>query len=436
MSEIPKDRSYKHVKSGLAWLIWGVAAAYFFCDYLARVSPGVMSRELQISFGASAAGLGLLSSFFYYPYICMQLPVGLLVDRYSVRWLLTSMALVTAVGCSVFGLANTLWVAGIGRALIGFSAAFAMVSALKLAATWFPAERLGLLAGLTQALGMWGAAFGEAPVAFVMSLVGWRHTMLLMASMFIILAFLIVCFVQDSPFKTKRSMGFNRNKTDSSAMSIKQSLKQVLSNRQSWLVALYAGCLFAPTAVMAEFWGPSYLQYGRGLSASSAAFANGLIFIGWGLGGPLAGWLSDKLGLRKPLLYFSALLGTILLSVIFYSSQLSEITIFILFFVYGLTNIGVVVAYAVATEINPRKTVGASIAFANMGSILVGAVLQPIFGKVLELSLGHKVIDISQLTHQNFFVAVSLLPLCSILAIALTFFIRETHCHAFEQLKK
>ena len=428
MSKLQQSHSYASKRNFIAWFIWGLAAAYFFSDYLARVSPGVMSHLLQMDFHASAAGLGLLSSFFYYPYILMQIPVGLMVDRYSIRRLLTTMALITAIGCYIFGVAPNLWVAALGRALIGFSAAFAMVSALKLAATWFPPERLGLLAGLTQALGMWGAAFGEAPVSFVMEQVGWRNTMYYMALMFLLLSILILKFVQDSPIDKKSSLTHRTIKPQ----KIKKSLSIILLNPQTWIAAFYAGFIFAPTAVLAEFWGPSYLQYGRGLSQHAAAFANGLIFIGWGVGGPIAGWLSDKMGMRKPLMYFSAISGTALLFAIFYLPHLSQLTIFVLFFIYGATNIGVVIAYAVATEINPKKTVGASIAFANMGSIMIGAILQPIFGKVIEVSLGHKVIDISLLKHGDFFTAVSLLPLCSIIALILAYFLKETYCHSFD----
>lgn len=406
-----------------AWFVWSLAAAYFFSDYLARVSPGVMSRALQIDFNVSAAGLGLLSSFFYYPYIAMQIPVGLLVDRFSIRWLLTIMAFLTAIGCSLFGLATGLVGAAFGRALIGFSAAFAMVSALRLAANWFPPQRLGLMAGLTQALGMWGAAFGEAPVSWVMQAVGWRHTMILMASLFVFLAILILQFVKDRPADSALA-----NEPPISSPPVSNGLKQVLANKQTWFIALYAGFLFAPTAVIAEFWGPSYLQYGRGLTNHAAAFANGLIFIGWGLGGPLAGWISDRIGLRKPLMYLSALFGLALLMIILYWPTLSELQIYLLFFLYGMTNIGVVISYALATEINPSKTIGASIAVANMGSIAIGAILQPVFGKVLEMSLGRKVVDISTLSQHDFSTAVSLLPVCSIIAFIFVILVKETNC--------
>src|SRR3990167_10835379 len=182
-----------------AWVVWGLAATFYFSDYLSRVAPGVMHRSLQIAFGINEAGFGILTASFYVPYIIMQIPVGLTVDRASIRGILTVMSVITALGCVVFGLADSLAVASIGRMLIGFSAAFAFVSALRLATSWFPPAMLGLLAGLTQALGMLGASAGEAPLSGLVSVVGWRQSMFVMMAFFIALSWLLYRYVQDKP---------------------------------------------------------------------------------------------------------------------------------------------------------------------------------------------------------------------------------------------
>lgn len=331
---------------GFAWLVWGLAAAFYFSDYLARVAPGVMHRYLQIDFGINEAGYGILTASFYIPYIFMQIPVGLTVDCLSIRWLLTVMSLVTAFGCCVFGLADSLLMGSIGRMLIGFSAAFAFVCSLRLATSWFPPTMLGLLSGLTQSLGMLGAAAGEAPVSFLVSTVGWRHSMLIIAFLFIALAGLLYQFIQDKP-------GGHLNEVRSiNRISILQSLKIILSCRQTWLNALYAGFLFGPTAVIGEAIGPAYLQYGRGLGVHAAAFATGLIFIGWGISGPLSGWLSDKMGRRKPLMILSAVCGLILTTLFVFLPTLSQNSAYLIFFAFGITNTGVAIAYAVSTELH------------------------------------------------------------------------------------
>ena len=421
------EKATRKHQRGFAWLIWGLAAAFFFSDYLARVAPGVMHRYLQMDFGINEAGFGILTASFYIPYILMQIPVGLTVDRISIRWILTIMSLITAFGCCVFGLADGLMIASVGRMLIGFSAAFAFVSALRLATSWFPPTMLGLLAGLTQALGMLGAAAGEAPVSFLVGAVGWRHSMLIIAFLFIALAALLYQFIQDTPGSKTHEVKFEQR------LSILESLRVILSHRQAWLNALYAGFLFAPTAVIGESFGPAYLQYGRGLTAHAAAFATGLIFIGWGIGGPLSGWLSDKIGRRKPLMIMSALCGVILTTLFVYYPSMDKTTAYLLFFVFGLTNTGVAIAYAVSTEIHDRNVVGTSIAFTNMTSIFVGALMQPLFGRMLDLVAGSRAYNVETLLLSDFQYGFRILPLCSLIALILAFTVKETYCKPFKK---
>ncbi|PJD95068.1 MAG: MFS transporter [Legionella sp.] len=405
-----------------AWLVWGLAAAFYFSDYLARVAPGVMHQYLQKDFGINEAGFGILTASFYMPYILMQIPVGLTVDRLSVRWLLTIMSLITAFGCCVFGMANGLFTASAGRMLIGFSAAFAFVCSLRLATSWFPPTMLGLLSGLTQSLGMLGAAAGEAPVSFLVSTVGWRYSMFIMAALFIVLAGLLNQFIQDKPDAIQKETITKKSVT------ILQSLKIVLSCRQTWLNALYAGFLFGPTAVIGEAIGPAYLQFGRGLDAHAAAFATGLIFIGWGISGPLSGWLSDKIGRRKPIMILSAVCGLFLTSLFVFLPNLDRNLAYVIFFVFGLTNTGVAIAYAVSTELHQRHVIGTSIAFTNMTSIFIGALLQPFVGRMVDLVSGVRAYHVDSLLLSDFQAGLKILPLCSLVALFLAFTIKETYC--------
>lgn len=405
-----------------AWIIWGLAAAFYFSDYLARVAPGVMHQTLQRDFGINEAGFGLLTASFYIPYIFMQVPVGLTVDRCSVRNLLTLMSLLTALGCCVFGLADSLLSASLGRMLIGFSAAFAFVSALRLATAWFPPAMLGLLAGLTQALGMLGAAAGEVPVSFMVGAVGWRYSSFVMAIFFVFLAGLLYRFIHDSPEGGKNHIHAEES------ISIIESLKRILCHRQTWINALYAGFLYAPSAVIGEAIGPAFLQYGRGLSDHAAAFATGLIFIGWGIGGPVTGYISDKVGRRKPVMVISALAGIILTTILVFFPKISTLQTYIVLFVYGMTNTGVAISYAVSTELHPRNIVGTSLAFTNMISIFVGALMQPIIGFFIDLTAGARSYHVEVLSLADFQSGLKILPLCSLVAFILVLMVKETNC--------
>lgn len=425
MKEAVYEMSYYQSKSKVnlfAWVVWGLAATFYFSDYLARVAPSVMHEHIQREFGLSELQIGVLNAAFYIPYILMQIPVGLSVDRLSIRNILTVMSLITALGCGVFGLADGLAMASFGRMLVGFSAAFAFVCALRLATSWFPPVMLGLLAGLTQALGMLGAAAGDAPVSFLVSHVGWRHSMLIIAFLFIVLAAFLYQFIRDNPGQKRSAV---KKQSD---ISILMSLKIILSNRQTWINAFYAGFLFGPTAVIGENLGPAFLQFGRDFTAHSAAFTTSLIFIGWGISGPICGWLSDRICLRKPIMILSAMFGIVLSSLIIFLPNMSGNATMLLFFVFGVTNTGVAISYAVATELHHPKVVGTSIAFTNMTSIFVGATLQPVVGQFLNFIGGERSFNVSALNLSDFQTAFIILPVCSTIALILSFFVKETHC--------
>ncbi|MDF1684685.1 MAG: MFS transporter [Legionellaceae bacterium] len=412
-------------KLGFAWLIWGLAAAFYFSDYMARVTPSVMHRYLQLDFGMNEAQFGILTASFYVPYVLMQIPVGLMVDRVSIRWLLTLMSLLTAFGCCVFGLADSLGMASVGRMLIGLSAAFAMISALRLATSWFPPSMLGLLAGLTQALGMLGAATGQAPVSFLVENIGWRHSMLVIAFLFILLAALLYQYIRDKPMT--QACEFQPKQHD--ALSLFSGVRVVLSSKQTWINALYAGFLFGPTAVIGESLGAAYLQYGRGLHAHAAAFSIGLIFIGWSIGGPLSGWLSDRMGRRKPIMIASAISGFILSSLIIFYPDLDQTMLYVLCFLLGFTNTGVAIAYALSTELHQRVVIGTAIAFTNMASILVGAVLQPVVGRLVDHIAGAQAYNVEHILLSDFQYGLKILPACSLVALVLVLMLKETYCN-------
>lgn len=423
MNVISAKASTQKNSLNYAWLIWGLAATFYFSDYMARVAPGVMHRFLQADFGINEVGFATLTSFFYIPYIIMQIPVGLTVDRIKIRYLLTIMSLLTAIGCCVFGAANGLAMASFARLLIGFSAAFAFISALRLATSWFPPAMLGLLAGLTQALGMLGASAGQAPLSFLVSAVGWRQSMFVIAVLFVVLAVLLFRYIRDYPASAEP-----QEHTTQSTINIFQSLKIILSHRQTWLNALYAGFVYGPTAVIGEAMGPAYLEYGRGLSAHAAAFATGLIFIGWVIGGPFAGYISDKIGRRKPLMIISAICGLILTSIFVFTPHLSSHMIYVIFFLFGLTNSGVAIAYAVSTELHHRRVIGTAIAFTNMMSIFVGASLQPLVGHFVDSVSGVRAYHVESLLLSDFQYGFRVLPISSLIALVLALLVKETYC--------
>jgi sugar phosphate permease len=411
-------------KRNYAWLIWALAAGFFFAEYVARVAPSIMVPHLMKAFAVNAFQLGSLSAFFYYAYVMMQIPAGALVDKYGSHKLLTILATCCGVSVFIFASSHNLATAELSRFVMGFSGAFAFVGALKLASVWFSPRRFGFIAGATQAIGMFGAATGVGLVSVLVKHVGWREAMYLIGLVLLALGVLIGLIVRDKP---KDLSAVAEPKTFYKQYSLREGLLVVLKNPQTWINGVFIGFLYAPTAAFAELWGPSYLHRVYNLTPEVAAGAISMIFIGWMIVSPIAGWISDSIGRRKPVMLVSVLASLFCMASILYVPGLSKITIFILLFLYGLSNVGVAISYAVACECNPRPLAGTSMSFANMASVLIGAAFQPIIGYILDLCWNHKMINgVRYYTAHDFRIAMLVLPLCFIISLIAWYYVKET----------
>lgn len=404
------------------WLIWSLVAFFFFAHYVVRVTPGQITEELQLAFANSSKyDIGILGAAFYLPYVVMQMPVGVLVDKYGPRLLLTIAVFICSISSLIFAEAASFNATIFSRALLGFCSATAFIGALKLITVWFPPHRLALMVGVTQALGMIGASFGAGAISHVLDQIGWQHTFHIYALTFFGLAILIFLLIKNQPSSTPVV------NTQSSQQLSTSTFKVVLLNKYTWINALYAGLLYAPTDVMAELWGKEFLTHIHQIEGKQAAFSISLLFIGWAIGSPIAGHLANKFG-RKPIMVVSALAGLCLFPILFYVQDLSNQTILILMFLYGLTNTGIIAAYTIAGELHPKSCAGLSLAIANMMSVLLGAILMPLLGWLLG-RLADKALTTSGtvgLTAQDYKTATIILPLCTLFALLAALFVKET----------
>ncbi|MEM1243572.1 MAG: MFS transporter [Pseudomonadota bacterium] len=425
-------KHHKHRILRSPWLIWGLGAAFFLAEYFIRVSPGVMTQDLMRAFSINAAELGSVVVFFYVAYIGMQLPVGMLVDRYGPHRLLTVMALICGIGGVIFASATTPYIAAVARFLMGFSAAFAFIGSLKLASVWFPPQRFGLMAGLTQGLGMIGAAIGEAPTALLMTYLGWRNTIYIFAMIFFVLAILIGFLVRDYP--TDYPLKKIKQSRESNILS---NLLTVLKNKHSWINAVFIGCFFASTACFGELWGVSYISRVYDVSTTNAASAVGLIFIGLAIGAPMFGWISDRIQRRKPAIYVSATMTIVIFVTVLYATKMPFILVYLLMFLYGIFNGGFALGYAIASEINPHRIAGTSMAFANMASVIIGAAFQPLVGKLLVWHWSGVYLHGTPFySAADYEAAVILLPIALVIALLASFFLKETHCKPLDYAQR
>jgi MFS family permease len=406
-----------------AWGMLLIAAAFYSYEFFLRVTPSLTTKDLMQTFNLNAQEVGMLSSYYFWAYTPMQLIVGVLMDHYQVRMLLTFSVLICTIGAYFFFLESSYFVAAIGRFFVGFGSAFAFVGVMKIAADWLPKERFALVSGLTTTLGMLGAVGGEFVLSELFELVGVQDSISLILIIGLILTFVTALCLRDHHQLAHQSFLYSELKM------LGRALLKVANNRQIWINAAIGACLFTPTTFFAGQWAIPYLMDVRHLSQHHAAFISSLIFIGWAVGAPIFGWLTNRVNARKPFLVFGTSLATVCALILLYMPFDSMGLLMLLTFLIGLFSSSEILVFAIAHDITENHLTATAIALTNM-VIMLGGFLQQTVGVLLDLS--HKVSPVLSYTESDYQIALSLIPVCFILGWLLCIFLKETHCQSID----
>ncbi len=397
---------------------------FYFYEYFLQVTPAVMTQPLMHDFSINATLIGTMSGFFFYSYTFMQIPSGLLLDRYGARLILTIVSVICAIGALLFGLAPDVWVASAGRFVMGGASAFAFVGVIYLLIRWFPPRFIALFIGVLQLIGCLGALFSDAPLAYMINHIGWRQSMFIFAVAGIVISIITWLVVRNEPQKSVQTVAAPQPR-------MLKNLKIVATKPQMWFIGFYAFGIWAPTTAFASLWGVPYLATSLHITSLHAAGILSFTWIGIAIGSPAIGWLSDSIfGRRCILLTISAVLGLFATLGLLYIPHASLWVTMSLLFLLGLAAAGQTLIFGVVKDVNHVNTTGAANGFTNMAVVCSGMLLQPFIGKLLDMNwsgvLEHGVRVYSL---QDFHIALLTLPVCFFLAAIMSiFFIKETYC--------
>lgn len=409
--------------SRLAWIIWGCAALFYLYEYILRASPGVITNELMRDFGVSSTALGVLVSVYYYAYVPLQIPCGVIVDWLGPRRVITFSAALCTLGSVLFAYSDSLLSAQIARFILGAGSACAYVSCAQVGAKWFSSEKFAVIAGLTMMMGTFGGIFGGYPFAVLSNAVGWRSAMLVAAVVGVVVTLISWFVIRDRPQ--------NQVKQEKDVeIPLLQGLKVIASNPQSWLIGLYGSLMYIPLSAFAELWGVPYLMQIHGIDNELASKANTMVFFGMALGSLLGPMLSNKIQSRKKVMSWSALLTMAMFLLVVYVPELPLNIVFACLFMGGLFCGGQILYFASATEINPSYASGATIGFTNGWVMLSAIVFQPLLGMLLDFAWDGQ-LAADGVTHvyssDAYQVAMMAIPIGLTLAWFVLRFVRETH---------
>ncbi len=422
---IPQTSHVKISGSELkAWGVWVFAALFYLYQFILRTSSGVMVEDLMKTFAVGACEVGIISAFYYNAYSLMQIPLGVLMDRFGPRLMLTISCATVALGCYVFSQSSNIHVAALGRMLTGAGAACGFIGTLKLATLWLPMDRLARATGFTMLLGTLGAYVGGKPFAYFIGEIGWRGTLLMMSIVGISLSIMIYMVVRDGP----QDQEGHYITPDHHPISWWKSVKMQLVSSKVWFIAIYGGLLHVPVAVIADLWGVQFLsthyKIERGISAEMIAW----IFVGIAVGAPIVSFLSDAVKSRKKIMAFAAVSSLIIYLPLIYLDGISQGVMFILLFMAGIAFAGQSLVFAAVCEIMPISVSGAALGFTNMTVMLSGVIFEPLVGWILDAFGNPQLVEgIRVYTVGDYRLALSVVPVCLLIAIFLLRYIPETY---------
>lgn len=413
------NTAWKIKKILIPIIVCAIASGFYVYDFVLRVMPEAMSFDLMQGLNVGAGDLGVLSSLFFWGYAPMQIPCGMLFDRFSARTILTIAILFSALATLGFSHTHTIFLASSYRFVMGFMTSFAFVGALVVGANWFRGKHFAVYTGLVQFLGCIGAIVGITPVAAMTEHLGWRGAGQIIAYVGFALALLVWLIVRDAPQA-------RRKKTPSATL---KAYRQAFGKGQTWLVALFGFAIWSPVTVFASMWGVPFLQTTAGLDKVSAGSLVSVVWLTIGIGGPLVGWISSRFKSRRWPMILCALTGVLSSCGLLFIHHQSHLLNVLFLIGFGIAASALVIAFGLIVDLQPPEAVGAIVGFTNMAVIFGGITLLPAVGFMMHAQWQGAIQNgVPIYTPDSFRVALLVLPASFILALITAFLVNETGC--------
>ena len=349
----------------IAWRYWGIIAFSFFLAFFHRTSVGTVQDEICSEFGLSRTAFGIMASMYFYAYMILQIPVGLLADNWGPRRTVTAGVLLGGAATILFGFAVNPTMLFIGRFFIGAGMATIFVCLLKIQAQWFPSKMFATLSGLSVVAGNLGGMAGQFPFAILALLLGWQNSYLVIA--LITIASGLACFflVKDKPEDAGLQPLSSQNNVPEGKPGLIEGVKIILRENRIYAAAFVY--LFNQGAFIAftGAWLVPWLREVHRMSSATAASFGTFAIIGMMTGSILGGFISDRLKRRKPVIIAGSIICTCIWGLMVIWKTGDHFIIGSLLFALGLSSSVFSLSMSIAKEVSPISLTGTAIAVIN-----------------------------------------------------------------------
>lgn len=410
-------------------IIWLICALFFLYEFLLRTVIGTFQHPIMYDLKLTSFTFAVLSSTVYLlSYGFMQIPVGLIVDRFGLKKSLLFACVTCTVATIGFAFSYHYPLAVFYRVLTAIGSSFGFVCLLVAVFDWLPNRNRGLLVGGSLFLGTMGPILAAGPInafAEYFSL-SWRTIYIYLGLCGALITLLILLLVENNKSKQGAYVILHRS------VSLRANIKSLFSSIQPWYIAILSASLYCALEYLSEVEGKAFIEL-KGHSAYFAAYLISIGWIGFAFASPLTGYISDYFHKRKIFMVLVSLLYILGMAMITFSVAQTELMLG--FLLLGVAAGGISISFANITEQFKHNLTATAFSLNNAIIMIAGAINAPLIGAVIDILNDEKGISVT-----NYQVAFSILIFSGILALVLSlFFIKESYCKSmvdFNYLKK
>lgn len=370
--------------SKFRWVVYASVLFTYFLMASQRTAPGLITHQLMRDFHVTASTIGLLTSIQFFVYTSLQVPMGIMADRYGPNFFLIIGAILTGLGTIIYSLGTHESILFIARIITGIGDATIWVNMVLILGQWFKVKEFVRLIGFAGMTGSLGFLLATVPFSLLIDLLGWRAAFLL-AGILLCLCGIILYFVL---IKKPKQIFVNEYVSIKKEVQREKALvliRRIFSNRQAWALFL---CHFGIVGAYVGFIGSWAVPYGMtmyGLTRSDASQLIMMGLIGALIGAPLSSWISSRLEtIKRPYVVIHMIILLCWATFLLFKGNPPLSMLIILFFIIGFGYGSSALTFAVVRQSFPLKESGIVSGFANTGGFLSAVLLPSIFGVVLD----------------------------------------------------
>lgn len=418
------------------WLVWGLLILTYIISFFHRLALGVLREELIGKFEISTTTFANISSTYFYVYMLMQIPTGMLADSLGARKTVTMGSIFAGIGSIIFGFAPSVYWVFIGRIFVGLGVSVVFVAILKIQTKWFKESEFATITGITVFIGNMGGILAQTPLAIMVALTSWENVFKGIGVFSLLMAILIYILVRNSPVEMglpaiDEIEGKKENEINiQPQLTMGESIMSVMKNPRTWPGFIINVGIFGATLCLTGSFGTSYMVDVYGVSKIAATNYMLSAALGMSIGALSLGKISDVVKKRKlPMLIFGTINVICWFIVVFINGGKPPLEILMgLFFILGFTTSAGTASFTIAKEVNHPEVAGVATSIVNMGGFLGGALLPVILGNVIDDFAN--ILPPVELYHKAFIYCF----MASLLGYVFIFLIKETNCKNITQV--